>query len=185
MLNYITSVLSFFVTPLRLTFVVGGLIFYVLSKLFEHSFHGLTYEDAFIVCNVGLYVLFTVHLVKDLTDKQDQLFLFVLAGLLLCGVVSSSFGYSYIALVHYEWCGPGADYGDLLSLQLEWLSKGALFDLVESYDVTFDTFQPSQNKFLFNTIEFGSRMLYGLWFAYFAATLLFKIRALRNSRLVS
>ncbi|MEZ5947009.1 MAG: hypothetical protein R3C13_02810 [Hyphomonas sp.] len=106
--------------------------------------------------------------------KKDQ-------GILTFGLCALSamglFMFSWIAI----FAGAFMDFGfprrnDLpVMIFLEWFSRGAFFDLVESYDLVTVELEPQRHKFLYDTVEFSFRTLWGAWAGFLFATLASKM----------
>lgn len=56
---------------------------------------------------------------------------------------------------------------EALAMQLEWFTKGAFFDVTESFDFEIGDYESDRYPNVFNTMEMLFRFMYGFWSAYF------------------
>jgi hypothetical protein len=61
-------------------------------------------------------------------------------------------------------------------LMLDWFTKGAFFDVLESFDLASEEVEATNNKTLFDTIELIFRFLSGAWSAYMSAAIFLKFK---------
>lgn len=106
------------------------------------------------------------------TSLSERFTVFIaISAVNLIVILISSAGVLWIVNVYFP-------FGDLqrpdqyLLITLEWFTKGALLDLMESFEIELTSFEPSSYGLIFNGLEFLYRSTYGVYLAYNFTTFL-------------
>ena len=154
--------------------ILGVIIFYSIDS--DHELRRLLPIGAAVVS--GLYVaLIFVDGIAALSDYRRTGFFSIRYGLLL-GVCLFAAGTLLLNTADYfaDFRLREESWSDV-RIMLDWATKGALFDLVESFDLEASNYEAAHNKLLFDCFEFLFRLVWGAWTAYMLSSVFLHIRS--------
>ena len=167
--------------------VIGGLIGGTALYYFVGSDHILREWlpiGAAIITGSYFALLFFINVSEMIRFRREGFFSFSsainLGVSLFCGGVLIVNSVNYFANFEFP-----KDIWFDVKLMLDWATKGALFDFLEAFDMELSSYEPDDNKLLFDSIEFLFRSIWGMWTAYALSTIFLRARSMIWRRILS